>query len=121
MERNLANRHSWLASAFLAAGEPDRATAQILIEDHILDALLRRDPRNAVNKHLWVSLQRQSAWMEAQMGRGADASKRLARASGVLDDMIRFEKNNNTWRELRALIGKDQGQLTSKATKGDAK
>ena len=45
MERNLANRHSWLASAYLANGNDGHATAQIEIEDGILDSLLRRIPK----------------------------------------------------------------------------
>jgi len=118
MRRNLANRHSWLASAFLAAGDNVRASEQIAVEDGILDDLLHRDAANAVNKHLWVSLQRQSAWMEAQMGRGPDASSRLAKAEAVLDQMILYEANNNTWRELRALIKKDESNVAAKFTKG---
>lgn len=119
MQRNLANRHSWLASAYLASGDQNRAESQILIEDRILDDLLRKDPKNALNKHLWVSLQRQSAWMEAQMGHKDLANARLARAAAVLDEMIRYESRNSTWRDLRSRIDKDLAEISALKQKGE--
>lgn len=107
MTRNLANRHSWLATAYVMNGNNKQASVELDHEDVLLDHLLRTDPKHAVTKILWISLQRQSAWIDRQLGKMAQAKDRLTRAAAVLDEMIRSDPQNDDWRELRSKIEAD--------------
>lgn len=106
MTKNLANRHSWLASAYLA-NHDTRALAELQREDIFLDELLHADSKHAQGKYLWASFQRQSAYLEEKMGRNASALDRLTRASSVLDQMIAYDPDNADWQELRRKIQED--------------
>jgi len=107
MTKNLTNRHSWLASAYLANYDRAHATAELKKEDVFLDELLRTDSKHAEGKYLWASFQRQSAYLEKKLGHKASALDRLTRASAVLDAMIAYDPNNADWRELRRNIQED--------------
>jgi hypothetical protein len=115
MVRNLANRHSWLATAYLANGDEESSVRELEREDLLLEELLSADSKHAEAKYLWASLQRQSAWLEGKMGRKTDALNRLSRALTVLDQMTAYDPSNADWRELRKKIEKDlQATLTFK-------
>lgn len=107
MTKNLANRHSWLASAYLANYDKAHALDELRKEDAFLDQLLHADSRHVEGKYLWASFQRQSAYLEEKMGRKASALDRLTRASSVLDQMIAYDPDNADWRELRRKILED--------------
>ncbi|MBI3677437.1 MAG: toll/interleukin-1 receptor domain-containing protein [Proteobacteria bacterium] len=117
--KDLANRHSWLVTAYLANGDREHAVSHLQIEDHILNDLIQSDPKNMINRTLWVSFQRQIAWTEAQIGRKDQAKARLLRASKTLDDMIRFEPRSETWRRLQVKIGNDLKEIAAHSSKGD--
>src|SRR5208282_2450768 len=55
---DLANGQAWLADAYLANHDKDRALAHRLIEEQILNALMAADPKNISLKRPWVALQR---------------------------------------------------------------
>ncbi|HEX4295059.1 MAG TPA: hypothetical protein VHZ29_13070 [Rhizomicrobium sp.] len=106
----LVNRHSWLASAYFANDDDARATEQLMIEERILDVLMRADPLSKQLENFWVPLQRQIAWAELKSGKNQSARARLVRAIAVLDDMIKLDPSNDSWARLRAKTEQDLKQ-----------
>ena len=113
---DLVNRHAWVADAYLASGDRAQARAHRLIQERLLSALMRDDPRNVDLKELWVSLQRAFAKLEMDVGRREDARRRLQQALSTLNAMIEFDPSNNEWLKQRARIERDLQRGTSRSS-----
>jgi len=109
---DLANRHAWLADAYLANGDHKNALAQRLIQEKLLNGLMAADPRNMNLKHFWVALQPVLAWMEANDGQREKALARLRSATAISDQLVAFDPSNKTWVQQRAKLDSDIAQIT---------
>jgi len=89
----------------------NRAKAERLIQEHLLDALVARDPRNMDLKDTWLALQRALATLEKQSGHKSTALARLQKALAIIQGMIRFDPTNREWNKMEALIRRDLHDL----------
>lgn len=107
---DLANRHAWLADAWLANNAPRKAMEHRLIQERILNGIMLSDPKNMDVKSFWITLQRIIAWREAKAGEVKAAEARLRRAMATTDQMIAFDPSNQNWvqqkTELASYISK---------------
>src|SRR6185312_11531851 len=101
---DLIERHAWLADAYFAAGDMSRSLSERLAEEHLLDALLKSDPKNMDLRDTWCVLQRALAKIEQSQGRVEAARARLQRTLAAVDDMIRFDTSNSVWTKSRTQI-----------------
>ncbi|MGB8600703.1 MAG: TIR domain-containing protein, partial [Rhizomicrobium sp.] len=104
---DLANRHAWLADAWLANNAPRRAIGHRLIQEHILNGIMLTDPKNMDVKSFWIALQRIMAWREAKAGEQENAIARLRRAVEISDQMIAFDPSNQSWLEQKKKLLSD--------------
>jgi tetratricopeptide (TPR) repeat protein len=108
---DIANRHAWLADAYLANRDVASAESHRLTQERMLNELLARDPRNMKVKTAWVTSQRLLAWLEYRSGHDDEAKARLERAIGEIDAMVRFDANNKYWSGLRSGLKDDLEKL----------
>ena len=108
---DLANRHAWLADAYLAEGDRKNAVAHRLIQERILNDLMQADPRNVHLKSVWITLQRIMAWNDAESGQQESALARLRRAIAISDQLIAFDHSNKTWVLQRATLDSDIAEI----------
>ena len=108
---NLIDRHAWLADAYRAAGQIDRAKAERFAEERILNAQIAGDPNNMDLKDTWIALQRALAQIDMLQGDKAVARERLAHALATADDMTKFDPTNKQWAGLRSVLRKEAAGL----------
>lgn len=108
---DIANRHAWLADAFLANDDLKAAENHRLIQERTLKELLKADPRNMRVKNAFLTSQRQLAWIEAQTGRKDAAKLRLEHAVKAIDEMTRLDDTNKPWSRLRSGLESDLKSL----------
>jgi hypothetical protein len=113
MQLSLINRHAWLADAFSANDQPDRARAERLTEEALLTGELAKDPKNVRLQLDWITTQRALARLDARAGRMPPARERLERARAALDRMIAFDASHHDWAELRQHIDRDLADVQS--------
>ena len=111
MAVDLANSHGWLADVYRAKGDRGDALAHRLIQERILNDLMKSDPKNMRFKTLWIGVQRILAWMDAESGQQKSAIARLQQATAILDQMIAFDPNNKAWAQERAKLASDMVKL----------
>ncbi len=116
---DVANRHGWLADAYLAKLDYERAARHRLIQDRIIRGLMEADPMNMDLKSDWVALQRILAWMDIRAGHADRAMERIHRAQKVIDDMIAFDPSNKDWIEQREKLKADDADFSAKIRKGN--
>lgn len=114
---DLANRHAWLADAYLANNAPDQAMKHRLIQERILNGIMQTDPRNMEVKSYWIALQRVLAWMETNAGEQKCALARLRRAMTISEQMITFDPNNKNWVQQRKKLISDIAEYPRRGKK----
>jgi tetratricopeptide (TPR) repeat protein len=100
----IANRHAWLADAYLANGNAAQARTERFAEEQILLRLINSDPRNMDLSDSWISLQRALARLEILANQRELARHRLQRALSALNTMIEFDPKNKNWSDQRIRI-----------------
>jgi len=114
---NLANRHGWLADAYVANGNYSKALEHRLTQERIIDGLLADSPENADFLMTWVTNQRGLASIEISTGRKAKALVRLEAARRQMAKLVTQDPRNEEWKVLkndvdiqyRKIITKDNG------------
>lgn len=114
---DLVNRHAWMADAYRAAGDLDRALDHRLAEEKLLAAQLVRDPRNMRLRKAWVVQQRAIAALEIRLGRQEPSRTRLIKAKAVISEMTKFDPENQDWRRLEERVATALAYLTTQTTK----
>lgn len=114
---DLANRHAWLANAYLSNNAPQQAMAHWLIQERILNGIMRADPKNMDVKSFWIALQRTLAWREQNVGAYEAALARLRQAKAVSDLMVAFDPSNENWGMQRKKINSDIVDISAKRKK----
>jgi len=115
---DLIERHAWLADAYFAARDFARSKGERLAQEHLLDGLMKADPKNRDLEDTWIVLQRALAKIEQRQGNGVAAQARLQRALNAADEMIRFDVNNSAWSKLREQIRRDLKEFKQPTEKG---
>jgi hypothetical protein len=115
MEADIANRQAWLADAYRAAGDLQRARALRGEQARLIDRLLARDPRNMDYKDLWLTLQYSVAALEAEAGETAAARKRLEAALGTVEKMIAADSENQRLVRRKQRIREDLARLRGRS------
>ncbi len=108
---DIINAHAWLADAYFANGNWNRANAERLEEEHLLDQRITADPKNMDLKETWVVAQRALALIEERSGRTEAARARLRRVLAVVENMIRFDPKNRSWGEDREMVERNLSEL----------
>jgi len=113
----VTNRHGWLADAYRAAGDLGRAWSNRRTQEQLLGRLIARDPDNADLRERWLTNQFMMAELEMDRKQVSPARRRLLRASGVADELIRLDPANQEWRRWHARIEKDLANIGPEAEK----
>lgn len=108
---DLANRHAWLADAYVAAGDRNRALFHRHAQEKLLSALTAGDPQNMDVKDMWLTLQFALASLERDAGDYARARARLVQALVLAQSMIRRDPENAQWIGRRERITRDLTRL----------
>jgi hypothetical protein len=107
LARDVANRHAWVADAYLALGDTGRALDQRLAQQRLLEPLLRADPQNVDYRDMQVGLLTGLAILDRMRGRRTRARDWLVEASRVLDPMVARDPTNRDWQDYRARIARE--------------
>jgi tetratricopeptide (TPR) repeat protein len=103
----IANRYAWLADAYRAQGNDDRAWPLRMKQEALLEGLLKRDASGFTFKEAWLTNQFSMAELEAARGERKAARKRLERALVVVEDMTRIDPANYYWASRKRRIQND--------------
>ena len=103
-EVDIINRHAWVADAYRANGKGQRARAERLLEEQLLNAQIAKDPNNMHLQEMWVAVQRALALLDLDAGQKAASRERLRHALDKLDAMTKFEPANVAWSQLRTQV-----------------
>jgi hypothetical protein len=114
IKADLANRHAWLADAYRALGDDAHALRHRLINEQLMQELMKSDPGNMDFKIAWIAVESALAKLEAHAAQPARAIARLQRASAVIDDMVRFDPANSSWRDQRTWVAAQLSDLQKK-------
>jgi tetratricopeptide (TPR) repeat protein len=120
IQSDLINRHAWLADAYCADGKLERARAERLEEDKLLEPLLAADPKNQHLREHRVALHRALAQIDMLEGRPDLARQHLDEAREGIDEMLAFEPANERWRRQRDKVTEelaDPGRLADPNSK----
>ncbi len=111
IDDTLINDHAWIADAYRINGDFVHARVERDTEERILDKRMAGDPKNMDAKDTWIALQRAFAKLDVHDGNVADARVRLGQALASVDEMIKFDPDNNEWKKQRKRIEKDLAAL----------
>ena len=110
---DVANRHGWLADAYLANNDRDAAWKHREVQEKLIESLVAHDPRNMDLKDLWLTSQFSMATLESQRGQISDAKRRLEEARRVVALMIAHDRGNILWEKRKQRIERDLADLPS--------
>ncbi|MEJ0024876.1 MAG: toll/interleukin-1 receptor domain-containing protein [Rhizomicrobium sp.] len=110
---DVANRHGWLADAYLANDDREHAIAERRAQDRIMRRLMAADPLNMDLKSDWIALQRVLARIEAKSGERDAALARLGQALSTIDEMVGFDRNNKVWPVVKSKLNADKATISS--------
>jgi len=105
--RDLANRHAWLAQAYLDSGDLENSLAQRKLQESLLKPLLDTAPSDKFLQERWITLQRAYALLQARLGDKNGARTRFQQLLVKLDELIRFDPQNETWKSIRSHVVKE--------------
>lgn len=111
MDADLANRHAWLADAYLANGNAKAAEAHRRKQENLLAGLLKRDPKNADLRDMSITTQIALAGFEARAGNLLGARQRLVRAREQAEALVRMDGANQQWARRRADVEQKLSKL----------
>ena len=111
IEHDLANRESWLGSAYWARHDIGNALAHWQTQENILSAIRLRDPFNVIEINAWVSLQRNLARIDVASNHKDQALKRLTTALNLLEQTILIDPANKSWVTKREKIKTEISQI----------
>ncbi len=112
---NLVNRYTWLADAFHANGDENRATEYRLTAAKMLDGLMKDEPMNMDFKTDWIALQRNLARVETRNGELDKARDRLVHASILIDQMVVFDPSNDEWRQQKKKLDSELSNINKQS------
>lgn len=98
---DLANRHAWMADALVLLGRRNEALAERTKQRAIIDALLKRDPRNASHLENWMLARYSTAKLLAEMGQHSQAAVFNTEARQMVARLQAADPENNDWRIWR--------------------
>ncbi len=114
MDADLANRHAWIADAYLANANVEAARIHRRKQEDLMVGLLRRDPQNADLHDMSITAQIALAGLEARSGKALAARQRFNRAKGEVDRLVRMDPANQQWARRRADIEKKLADLNAR-------
>lgn len=114
LTHDLVNRHAWLATAYRADRQFDKARTERLAEEALLNGLITADPANMRLRQDWVVLQNALADLDIQTGKPELGRARLVRARSVVQGMIAFDHTNRFWRSEREFIDEQLAKIDNK-------
>jgi tetratricopeptide (TPR) repeat protein len=113
---DVSNRYGWLADAYRAAGNLDRAWSNRLAAERLLVRLVAADPKNMDFRDRWLTNQFMMAELETDRNQRAAARRRLLRARGYAREMTRLDLANYEWRRWQDRIEQDLIRLSRKGS-----
>lgn len=103
---DLANRHAWLAMAFIGNRRWDDAEKQRLLHDELVLSLIEADPRNLDYRDIRMSSQYGFGVLLADAGRRREAWPLFVNAARLASDLQARDPVNAVWREWTARIAR---------------
>ena len=104
IKAHVANRHAWLADAWRAAGQLDRALSERRAQERIINRLVARDPDNRELRERWVLMQISFADLHRHRGEHRASRERLDQALAAVNEMVVFDRSDRTLATHRQYI-----------------
>ncbi len=95
--QDVANRYAWLADAWKANGNLERAFTSRLQQEAIIGNLRDEYPQDAAIQELWLKTEIMVAEIVAQRGDNDAAERRLRRAYSAYNFLIKHDPSNIQW------------------------
>jgi hypothetical protein len=108
---DVSNRYGWLADAYRAAGDLDRAWSNRLAAERLLVRLVAADPKNMDFRDRWLTNQFMMAELETDRNQSAPARLRLLQAKQNAHEMTALDPSNAEWRRWLKRIEDDLKKL----------
>jgi tetratricopeptide (TPR) repeat protein len=108
---DLSDKQSWLGTAYHSKGDHAHALEHWLIQEKMLEALMKSDPNNVERRSEWIALQRSLARSDAESGAKDHARTRLNNALTVLEEMLLLDPTNEAWVRQRTKLKNDLEKL----------
>lgn len=115
VERDLVNRHAWLADAYRAAGDYDGARRNRAAEEALLTREIAARPLDTRLKYHRAVLHYAQAQIERDAGHAAKAAELIRKAEHEIDELVALDPSNQEWAQEKILIVSyaQSNQLTS--------
>lgn len=97
-DKDVANRHAWLADAWLAQGEVERAYRARRTHEALVGALVERHPLDMSLKDQWLRTLMTVGELLETMGQPAEAAGYRTRARELVSELRRHDPANEEWR-----------------------
>lgn len=114
MQADLADENAWLADAYYDAGDRADALRYRLVNERLLESLIKSDPMNMDFRTEWIAAEKALALLEKRSGLIDKAVARLERADEVSNKLVEFDPANSTWRQRKNDV---ESMLSSLRTK----
>ncbi|NWK97567.1 hypothetical protein DM806_18230 [Sphingobium lactosutens] len=101
---DLANRHAWMADALRMRGERNAALKQRQQQGAILQALIRKDPKNATYVQDWMLARYSMSQLLYQIGQKPRAESLREEARKDVDRLVASDPANKDWRVWQAKL-----------------
>jgi tetratricopeptide (TPR) repeat protein len=106
VRRDVANRHAWMADAYVSADRTGDALAERRRQNAMLDALVAGDPKNIVYRQDWMLARYSIATVLRDLGEAGQASAAAGEARTVIDQLTVADPENEDWQKWRKRIEK---------------
>lgn len=97
VERDLVNRHAWLADAYRAAGDYDDARRERAAEEALLTREIAESPLDTRLKYHRAVLHFAQAQIERDSGHAAESAELIRRAEREIEELVALDPSNHKW------------------------
>jgi hypothetical protein len=102
VQGDLANRHAWVADAWVRVGRWDRVLFHRAAQERLIRSLLERDPQNSDYQDIWMRTQFTFGCLQLRHGDPGDSARRFADAADTAAKLAARDDQNAEWRRWRS-------------------
>ncbi|QTD57187.1 toll/interleukin-1 receptor domain-containing protein [Parasphingorhabdus cellanae] len=99
LQRDVANRHSWLSKFYDKRGETEKALAQLQISEDLLLDLVGQDLRDMESVHLLMGVRMVYAELLLTARRPQEAIQKNRQSLQLAEQMVKRDIRNQKWRD----------------------
>ena len=115
VERDLINRHAWLADACRGAGDYDGARRNRAAEEALLDREIAANPLDTRLKFDRAALHYAQAQNERDAGHAEKAAELIRHAGREIDELVALDPSNHDWAREKTIIASYAQSLQTKS------